>query len=703
MNLLSLWSGHPFGSLVRLDDYPYAVEVSDEQFERNVAMYRYIAEEADKRGIWVVQMFYNILLPAPLAERHHLKTQLAAPTPVAADYTRKAIAEFVRQYPNVGLHVCLGEAMLDVDHQKQWLTEVILPGVLDGMELAGLKEEPPIIIRAHATDPSVVIPAALEVYQNIYTIWKYTGESLTTTEPRGPAQQKHLAMARLGSTHLVNVHILANLEPFRYGAQRFIKRSVLASRDRLGAGGLHIYPLAYWDWPSAPDATDPLLEQIRRDEMWFDAWARYAWNPDIDAKSDRQYWIDRLTEAYGSAEAAPLVLDALNDAGECAPRLVRRVGITEGNRQTLSLGMTLDQLTHPEKYNAYPDLWQSQAPPGERLGEYVRREWEGLPHKGETPPKMAAEAIRFAEQAVASINDAAPLVSKNLDEFGRVQNDIHAIRAMTRHYAAKADAARLVLRYELSGDPSYLRQAAERLEESLAHYRELVRLTDKIYRYANSMQTGHRRIPVRGAVGDKPVYYHWRQVLPVYEKELEDFRQRLARIEAAESSGGSATAEAESVADQETPRKYKAVKFELPGATAKTYRVEPGEQAFSDRPAAIRTVAPALRGLIGIQMPYDMTPKSDSPPVEIDVKEPVTMLIGYFRSTEPGYRQPPNPDFDARAHERGEAEPLMTDAVTIEGQPPVDVYAKHLPAGRSRIKPPGTGRYLVLGVVADER
>ncbi|MEX2091233.1 MAG: alpha-glucuronidase family glycosyl hydrolase, partial [Pirellulales bacterium] len=117
MNMLCLWNGHPFASLVKLPEYPYALEVSENQFERNVVMYRYIAEEADKRGIWLVQMFYSILLSQPLAARHGLDTQLSAPTPLAADYTRKSIAEFVRQYPNVGLYVCLGEAMLDVEKQ----------------------------------------------------------------------------------------------------------------------------------------------------------------------------------------------------------------------------------------------------------------------------------------------------------------------------------------------------------------------------------------------------------------------------------------------------------------------------------------------------------------------------------------------------------------------------------------------------------
>ena len=82
---------------------------------------------------------------------------------------------------------------------------------------------------------------------------------------RGLWQERHLAMSRLTSNHVANVHILANLEPFRYGAQQFIQKCVQAARDRLGANGLHLYPLFYWDWPVSPDKTDKPLEQWDRD------------------------------------------------------------------------------------------------------------------------------------------------------------------------------------------------------------------------------------------------------------------------------------------------------------------------------------------------------------------------------------------------------------------------------------------------------
>jgi hypothetical protein len=542
MNTLYLWSGHPFASLVKLKDYPYAVEVPDDVFQKNVEMFRYITSECDRRGIWLVQMFYNIIVSKPFAEQNGITTQLSASTPLAADYTRKSIAEFVKQYPNVGLMVCLGEALKGVTNQVEWCTQVVLPGVKDGMKAAGLREEPPVVIRTHATDATVVMPAALAVYSNLCTESKYNGESLTTWEPRGKQQAIHLAMSKLG-THLVNVHILANLEPFRYGAQRFIQKCVVAARDRLGAKGIHLYPLSYWNWPDAPDIADPSLKQWRRDWIWFEAWARYSWNPDIPEQEDRAYWISRLTEIYGNADAAAHILDAYNDSGECAPRIIRRFGITEGNRQTLSLGMTLDELVNPEKYKAFSELWESQSPPGERLQEFAKREWNHEPHEGETPPQIIREILDYSSNAVASIDAAAPLVTKDREEFDRLRNDIYCIRAMSEFYAAKANAALNVLRYDYSKDVADMVQARDFLATSFEYYRRLASLTEKTYRFANGMQTSQRKIPVTGAISGVSTNFHWTQLVGLYKKELDDFQTKVDLLEREKASQGNPSAE----------------------------------------------------------------------------------------------------------------------------------------------------------------
>ncbi|MBO5630947.1 MAG: hypothetical protein J5965_17910, partial [Aeriscardovia sp.] len=116
-NSLYLWNGHPFASLVKLKDYPFALEVDEETFKKNEEIFSFLTHEADKRGIWVIQMFYNIILSKPFADHYGLKTQdrHRPITPLISDYTRKSIAAFIENYPNVGLLVCLGEAMATID------------------------------------------------------------------------------------------------------------------------------------------------------------------------------------------------------------------------------------------------------------------------------------------------------------------------------------------------------------------------------------------------------------------------------------------------------------------------------------------------------------------------------------------------------------------------------------------------------------
>jgi hypothetical protein len=499
-------------------------------------MYNYITTEADKRGIWVIQMFYNIIVSKPFAEKHGIDTQHRDPTPLLADYTRRSITEFVKTYPNVGFLVCLGEALTGRENQLYWLREVILPGAKDGLDALGKTDEPPIIIRAHHIEDNIdIVSLSLGQYKNLYTMTKYNGESLTTYEERGRYQQIHQSLSRIGSTHIANVHILANLEPFRYGSVRFIKKCVQSFRPRLGASGLHLYPLAYWDWPNVPDKNPILATQIERDWVWFEAWAYYAWNPDRDPDEDQRHWISRLKERYGTEQAAEKILDAYNDAGECAPRILRRFGITGGNRQTMSLGMTLHQLTDPNLYHPWEDLWESDSPPGERLHQYVKKEWEGRSHEGETPVQIIEEIERFSRSAVDAIDAAAVHVTNNMEEFERLRNDIHCIRATSRCYGAKAKAAMCVLRYRLSDDIDDLRKAAAYMEKSFAEYEELVALTKGTYRYAQTLQTPHRKIPITGSVEGRPVNYHWTQLVNIYRKEVKSVKDQVAFLENPES------------------------------------------------------------------------------------------------------------------------------------------------------------------------
>jgi hypothetical protein len=687
MNSLYLWSGHPFASLVRLKDYPYAVEVPDDVFAKNQEMYHWLSAECDKRGIWLIQMFYNILVSKPFAQANGISTQLSAPTPLTADYTRKSIAAFVKEYPNVSLLVCLGEALKGSPNQIEWETNVIFPGVLDGMKEAGLKEEPPVILRDHAFDPYAVLPPAYRVYTNIYTQTKYNGESLTTWEPRGKDQAAQLWMSKLGP-HMVNIHLLSNLEPFRYGDVDFIQKCVQASRDRLGSTGVHLYPLSYWNWPYSPDATASPLLQWNRDWIWFEAWSRYEWNPDIPAAPDHTYWVSRLAEFYGNTNTAEKILEAYNDSGEVAPRLIRRFGITEGNRQTMSLGMTLDQLVNPQKYGAIEDLWLSQAPPGERLDEFVEKEWNHQPHVGETPDSIIDEVLSYSSNAVVAADAADSLVTKNHDEFERLRNDVHCIQAMAQSYCAKVRAAELVLRYNHSHDVSDMEGAGQFLAESFADYKKLSALASPAYQFANGMQTSQRKIPVSGGSHSGPTNYLWSQLLPLYQKELNQFQSEVAELK----HGNQAMVP--SNAGPWTP-----APFQLISTNAETYKVEVGAHVFSDRDFAIQRLAPELNGLIGIRFSHNAAKKGRNGPIEFAATVPVEVLVGYFNSQDRAWLQVPQLENDAMADERGGVETLLQNAATVSGCPNVDIHAFRFDAGPQKLEFPARGSFVILGIV----
>jgi len=691
-NVVYLWSGHPFSSFVRLDEYPEALEVSEAELALNREQLQWLVAEADRRGIRLVIKFYNIHIPLPFAQHHGLPLLQTRPSPLVSAYTRAAIAAFVRTYPDVGLMVCLGETLHGDLYGAEWFTQTILAGVNDGVAQAGVAEPPPLILRAHAVDPVPILDRARTLYPRLWTMGKYNGESLTTWTPRGRWQAKHQTLSSLTDVHIVNVHILANLEPFRFGAVSFIQRCVAAMRHRLGARGLHLYPLFYWDWPYAPDRAEPRLRQLDRDWIWFAAWHRYAWKADRDARAERRYWIDQLALRLGSDEAASAALDALEAIGHIAPLAIRRVGITEGNRQTFSLGMTMSQLINAQRYRPWDDLWESHAPQGERIEQYAEREVHGEEHVGETPLDVAEDIEHYADVAVCAIDGPAAGPVKESNEYAAIRNDVHAVAELARFYAHRIRAAVTVCLYReaQAGSPhrdiDRLWSAVREVEASVEHYKRLVTLTDKAYRYANSMQTGARKVPFP----DGATYSHWRDCLPLYEEELATFRRNVAAL----ARGTVAVDEGEVTPP---PERYRPVPFTVRSSHAEAFTLTAHASVFAATQANIRRVAEELDGLTGIRVRRDEAIKHGVS-LEIELSAPAYLLVGYFQSREPVWLQPPSLEEASHADAEGGLEPVLKNAVVVDFHPSVHVHAVRLDAGIQRFDP-GKGAYVVAGVV----
>ena len=686
MNSLYLWNGHPFASLVKLKDYPFALEVDEETFKKNEEVFSFLTHEADRRGIAVIQMFYNIILSKPFADHYGLKTQdrHRPITPLISDYTRKSIAAFIEEYPNVGLLVCLGEAISGIDDDIKWMTETIIPGIKDGLKASGRTDTPPIVLRSHDTDGPRVLKEALPLYPNIYTMSKYTGESLTTYEPGGPWGETHRQLAAAAPVHIDNVHILANLEPWRWSSPAFTQKTVQAMHRVHHSKGLHLYPQAsYWDWPYTADKLPDggRLKQLDRDWMWYRAWGRYAWN---DQRSDdRCYWKHELADYYGiDTVSAGHLLNAYDEAGEIAPKLLRRFGITEGNRQTLLLGMKMGQLVNPYKYTIYPGFYESCGPQGEKLIEYVEKEHNGQPHAGELPLDIVDQCVRHGQRAVEEAVKAVKAPARHADELQRVVSDMMCYNLFAQSFRWKVKAAQQVLNYKWTKDIRHLEEAVPLLEKSMEQWRSLSSHTDSLYLYANSMQTAQRRIPVGGDNGKMKT---WSELAVVYQEELDALKANIEKLKNPVVQTG----------EKILPAKPADVSILSPIPSSRI-ALKKGAILFENRPdTPVDSMAAELVGLQAMVLNRDTT-RIVGTTIGYESDKPVKLLVGFFQDDDPKWAKPPKLETDATGNEYGQAEPLLTNAISIVQMPKVNIHQYSLPAGRHTLRLP-KGIIMVAG------
>jgi hypothetical protein len=701
MNSLYLWNGHPFASLVKLPEYPYAVEVDEATFKKNEEIYNFITTEADKRGIWVIQMFYNIIVSKPFADFHKIKTQERERpiVPLIADYTQKSIAAFVAKYPNVGLMVCLGEAMESVGQDDiNWFTKTIIPGVKDGLKKINSTIEPPIILRAHDCDAPAVMAAALPLYKNLYTEAKFNGEALTYQTPRGEWAALHQKLSKLGSVQIENVHILANLEPFRYGAPKFIQECVQGMHTAMGGNGLHLYPQAsYWDWPYTADSISggKRLLQIERDWIWYKAWSRYAWKVNRNAADEVNYWSTLLANKYGcSKEDGKKILTAYEESGQIAPKLLRRFGITDGNRQTLTLGMLMTQLINPYRYGLFKLLYDCEAPEGEMLIDFADKEFIGEKHIGETPMDAIAEVQFSSVKAVESMVTVLPKIKKNKKEFARLYNDVASYYLLANHFQSKIMAADFVLKFKYSNDLEDLQSAYTFLLASFEDYQKLSKLTSQNYLYANSMQTQQRKIPMRGFNG---AYKHWNEMLPVFAKELETFQMK---IDSLKSYSSKAT-------DKQIVH-LKNAKVNIEAAyTYRQFEIKRGNDLFNDTANKIIDYAAELNELNGLEFAKQIQLKEGTT-LNFTNYKPIKVLVGFFKPTKAAftsdtiYLKEPELETNASADDYGQAEIKISNAIAIKNMPPVNIHTYSFKAGNNNLKL-GKGICLIVGFIEGEQ
>jgi hypothetical protein len=230
------------------------------------------------------------------------------------------------------------------------------------------------------------------------------------------------------------------------------------------------------------------------------------------------------------------------------------------------------------------------------------------------------------------------------------------------------------MRYGYDHDASHLTEARSLLAESVQHFVKLTELTENTYRNAAGMQTSQRQIPVRGG----PTTNHWRDLLPVYQKELAVFDKRLARLKAGSFSGPGA----------DRASRLPEIGFTLESGGGETFTVADSASLYADQEMPITSVVPELNGMKGIRVSTHQ-----QTPIRFRLDKPAQILVGFFKSESRKARNV-SPDTE-------QWNIVLPNAVMQKKGQPISVWAKPLPAGENDLDL-GKGAYVVLGFIPEE-
>ncbi|WP_066631668.1 hypothetical protein [Labilibacter marinus] len=146
LNVLSLWNMHPFMDMVKLEKYPEASSLSDEELSERKKFWKTLFSMAKERGVQTYIVNWNIFVSKEFATAHKLpgynKTGSfwgeGYNSELIEDYTRECVKQVINEYPNLtGIGLTLGERMGGMTNveRRDWADRTII----EGMRMANRK------------------------------------------------------------------------------------------------------------------------------------------------------------------------------------------------------------------------------------------------------------------------------------------------------------------------------------------------------------------------------------------------------------------------------------------------------------------------------------------------------------------------------------------------------------------------------------
>ena len=529
-NVLSLWSLHPFPSLVKVPEFPevaladvWRTRVTlDDTFsfagtdmvrpamladhevvkrlsiDEKIDFWRWVMRHAKDRGIDVYVFTWNTFTFG--AEGKHGITN-DVENPITKAYFRASVRELIKTYPLLaGLGITAGEGMpekMDSKVKEKWLWDTYGEGVRDA-----LKSDPQRVVRMihrfHWTAQSDILEAWKDYPGFPATFdfsFKYSVAHMYSI-PNPPFIKPLLEGIAPGLRTWLTVRN-DDIYTFRWGDPDYARDYVVNMPAADKVAGFYMGPDGYvWGrsfLERQPPASGPRPLVIEKQWYSFLLWGRLAYDPTLTNAH-----FERILAARFPGVPAATLFAASNAASRVVPT------ITSFFWGDIDLKWFPEaSLSSPRSRGFYTvrHFVEGITMPGSGnldVREWRRRLEERQPMQGTTPLQIADRLRGLALETERLVEDLRPHAPRSA-ELAATLDDLTCFALLGHYYAEKIRAACALALYDSSSDPDERAAAVRHLESALQHWKRYAAVRDARYVPALYNRVGPVDITALGA------------------------------------------------------------------------------------------------------------------------------------------------------------------------------------------------------------
>lgn len=518
-NVLSLWSLHPFPSIVKVPEYPEValndvlrtkVKLDDSyshtghdmfrpelmrdtevvrrmSIDDKIRFWREVMQYARDRGVDVYWFTWNIFTFGAAGKHGITQDQTNL---VTIDYFRKSVRETVLTYPLLaGMGITAGEQMQnrqDEFSKEKWLWKTYGEGIRDA-----LKKQPGrqfrLIHRFHQTGHTEILNEFKDYPGPFDLSFKYAIAHMYST-PKPPFIDGALQYLSPKLRTWLTVRN-DDIYSFRWADPAFAREFIrnMPGSDKIA--GFYMGPDGYnWgrDFLSRDGEPEPPLVMQKQ---WhsFLLWGRLAYDPDLpDARLQRiiaqrfpEVQAQKLTEAwYSASKVFPEITRFF--WGDIDLRWFPEACIShKRHKGWYTVRHFMEGITMPGSENLDILTWREQ----------VQSE---APAKGRTPLDVAAALESYA--VLAEVEALRKSTGSNR-ELRLTLGDIEAMSHLANYYAAKIRGAADLAMFDSTADPRQQKSAVKHLEAAVGHWTRYAAVYSSQYKPQLLNRVGQVDIP----------------------------------------------------------------------------------------------------------------------------------------------------------------------------------------------------------------